>query len=76
MREQYIVSLVLHDDDKYHDKRIAVGVKRPGGEFRWVAEWLLGQHISAQTIEESLQVADDLWQTMIGRTFGVQDSLL
>lgn len=76
MREQYIVSLVLHDDDRDHDKRIAVGVKRPGGEFRWVAEWLLGGHVDAKTMEETIQVADDLWTTMIGRTFGVQDSLL
>lgn len=76
MREQYIVSLVLHDDTVTHDKRISVGVKRPSGEFRWVCDWLVGEHLYENALEESIQVADDLWQTLIGRTFGVQESLL
>lgn len=76
MRNNYDVVLRLDVDPKDSSRVIKVGVKRPRGELRWIAEWLCGSAVTETSLTESVQVADDLWTSLVGSTVGIQGLLI
>ena len=52
-----------------------VGSQHPDQAMRWVANWMPSQAWASTSIEEQLQVVDDMWWSLVKYHVGVQEQL-
>jgi hypothetical protein len=52
-----------------------IGTQLPGGQLHWACQWLPMKALTEQTINEMVQVMDDLWMTLVHHTVGIQQEL-
>lgn len=54
---------------------VRLGQQLPGGQLRWICDWIPAHAISNQTLSEQCQLIEDAWESLIYRIAGIQEAL-